>query len=284
MSYTIYPRIKYLYDCKSLVVYNDIYNNKAVSETGTLSALSFRLRRYNQSDYMTEAITVSAPATTITWGTITAENLGSYRYYPTLSSSSPGASTTYTLTLTLSDASTLAPTFTSSSSTWQQVFEGLISSAEALGSGYISSSYDTQLNSLFISDGTKTISSIVITSDNSDTSIEIPATTSSSTFVEDVYSIEVEATVDGDDITRTYYIPIYCTTYQCILRLISSIPALYECNTCNTDCIRKIVSASGLMDSLNYKEISNAEDISEAQQVIADLQNICSNENCDCNG
>lgn len=282
MSYTIYPRIKYLYDCKSLVVYNDIYNNKAVSETGTLSALSFRLRRYNQSDYLTESISVSTPTTT--WGTITAEDLGSYRYYPTVSISSPGASTVYTLTLTFGDASTLVPTFTSSSSTWQQVFEGLALSAETLNSGYVNSSYDTQLNSLFISSGTKTISSIVITSDDSDTLMEVPTTSLSSIFVEDVYSIEVSITVDGVDSTRIYYIPVYCATYQCILRLISTIPTLYKCNTCNTDCIRKIVSASGLMDSLNYKEISNAEDISEAQQIIADLQSICSNENCDCNG
>lgn len=282
MSYTIYPKIKYQYDCQSIVVYNDIYNDRATAETGDLTALSFRLRRYDESEYLTEAISVSTPATTTEWGTISITDLISYRYYPTVSASSPGASSVYTLTITFTDASTLVPTFTSSSSTWAQVFGGLVTSLATLGSGTATGSYDTSLNSLFIANGTKTISTIVITADNSDTSIETPTLTSTSSFDQDVYSIEVDITVDAADTSRVYYRPIYCSIYQCILRLFGRIPELESCNSCNDDCIRYIKTAGALMTSLKYKEILNAEDIADAQEIISRLEDICNNEDCQC--
>ena len=55
MSYKICPKIQYQYDCKSLVVYNDFFSDLCAEEgdpADTISALSFRLRRYNETEYL----------------------------------------------------------------------------------------------------------------------------------------------------------------------------------------------------------------------------------------
>jgi hypothetical protein len=282
MSYKICPKIKYQYDCNSIVVYNDIYSDLCVEEGesgDTISALSFRLRRYNEAEYLAGAITVTSPQTATTWGTITTDDLVSYRYYNT--ALTPTNSTTYSIQITFSDSTSFTATYTATvpSDTWITVFEDLISDINTDGNA--TASYDNVLESVFIGNGTKVVSGVVITSHNSDTALESPATISN-TFTNDVYVVEVSYTVDGDDLTREYYLPIYCTIKQCIYRLIGRIPELENCSKCNNDCINYIMVAAAMMYDLQIKEINNEEDIIEIQEIIAKLESVCDDEECQC--
>jgi len=264
------------------VIYNDIYSDLCIEEgdpADTISALSFRLRRYNQTEYLAEALSVTSPQTATTWGTIAASDLVSYRYYNT--TTFPTNSTTYSINISFTDGASANASYAATvpPDTWLDIFDDIVTDINT--QGWASANYDNTLQSVFIGNGTKTISGIIITSDNSDTAIVTPTQTTS-TFVNDVYVVEVAYTVGGVDYTRDYYLPVYCSIKQCILRLIGRIPELENCNSCNDDCIGYIIEASGLMLSLEVKEINNTEDITEAQDVISKLEAICDDEDCQC--
>lgn len=276
MAYTLYPIAVGRSECSTVVIYNDLQSILATEQSGTLTALSFRLRSYNSTEYTTTAITVTNPATNTVWGTISTDDLIAYRI-GTLNTT-PGTAV-YTLTVTYTDASTDVITYNNAGSSWATIFNNLV--GDLAVNGYGIGVYDSVLTSLFIGNGTKTISTIVITADDSDLEVYTPTQTTD-TFENGIYVLEVSYTVDAVDYTTEFYIPIVCQIEQCILRLIGRIPELESCNKCDDTCIDYILTANGMLEALQIMDIYTVTDITEAQTIISRLEDICNNEDCQC--
>jgi hypothetical protein len=276
MSYTIYPKIKFLYNCDTIQVYNGIFNDLASEQGSTevLDTITYSIQKYGDVNYLTSTATAINPNGV--WNNITVSSLEAWVIAPT--TSVPANSQAYTITITYSDSSTDVLTYTTTTGqSWNTVLTNLISDISTDGTAILEGS------NIIVTSNLLDITSVVITTSNSD----INATQSvnpNTTFTNGVYEFTVNYTLDNAVTgTSTYYLPIYCSIKKCILRLVSRLLELQSCNKCNSECIDYIMEGVALLESLESIEINNVEDITKVENIISALEAICDNEDCQCN-
>lgn len=276
MAYTIYPQIQYRYDCNTIVVYNDIYNDMATEEdsSATLSSISFNIQQYG--DVSAPSYTATASNVNGTWATIGVTGFNTFRFYPTTDNPTIGQS--YDILITFDDASTetLSQTAVSGDS-WKNIM--LYLANDDIDSSVV---YDSETASMYITNGLKTISTVVISDSNSDCEIEEITQSDLTTFIEDVYTITVDYVLsDASTGSNTYYLPIYCSSKKCILTELSKVQDILDCSSCDNACVDYIMNAVTSMETLRA-EINNTEDIIRAQDTIERLEDFCDNKDCNC--
>lgn len=276
--YKICPNIKYLYDCKTIEVYNDIYSdNCTITDVAeTLSSVSFTISNVSDETNLTASIT--AIDVNGQWGLINYDDFTSYLVSTLTQLPVNGA--TYTVRVNYTDNTNETASYTSGPlTTWAIVFSSIESNIAFVNCNIL---YNEENNCLYISSGNKEISSVVITSGAGELeSSELSSV--NNTLDNGVYEFVINYTLSDNSTGQIIvYKPIFCKIKQCILRLISRIKELQDCNKCNDDCIDYIITANSIMESLNLMEINNQSDIDKAIELIDRLEDICINEDCQC--